>query len=389
MARDDGTQEPLLDRRSYLKLAGAAAGTVATTTTTATASDSSGHNQAEFQNPRGAIYWPARAYNHYQTWGEYDRAEIDRDFSYAAKLNLDALRIIVGWEFWRDNPDEFQRAFDHLLETATHYDIQILPVLFESIGETPTRENFLENNVLTSYAVKSPSLNVIKNERLWNGPRRFVEWFTSRYSRHNSILALEIMNEPGDWNPRVDFCQEMLRTARKANPEVLLTMGSKDFTYNQQYSDPELDVYQFHYNLPKTTADMQRKLREAEQFAEETGKPIWLTEWQRTRTPQPPHKMLPDYSSLASTIFESDIDGDFFWQLMLKPAYIDKPRKMGRLNGLVHEDGAVYSKNDAWVISGEPGQWTERHEWPEWAEPAESQWAPCSQSSTPNTCSQS
>jgi hypothetical protein len=358
------------------------------TTQTATANTGSESHQDELLNPSGAIYWPARAYTHYQTWAEYNPAEIDRDFSYAADLNLNALRIIVGWEFWRDNPDKFQRAFDHLLKTAHHYDIQLLPVLFESIGETPTQENFLDNNVVTSFAVKSPSLNVIKNRSLWDGPRQFVDWFTTRYGQHDALLAEEIMNEPGDWDPRVDFCQEMLRTAGTADPDVPLTMGSKDFAYNQQYSDPELDIYQFHYNLPETTADMQRKLREAEQFAEETGKPIWLTEWQRTRRPQPPHKMLPDYSSLASTIFESDIDGNFFWQLMLKPANIDKPRKMGRLNGLVHEDGAVYSKNDAWVISGEPGQWTERREWPAWAEPAESQWAPCSQPSTPNTCSQ-
>ena len=368
----------MLDRRSYLKMAGAAAATVSASSvaTDSVAAGGGSPNANELSGLRGAIYWPARAYNHYQVWTEYNREEIERDLSYAADLNLDALRVVVGWEFWRDHPGKFRRAFDHLLSTASDRSVSILPVLFESIGAEPVPKNFADDDVLTAFAVKSPSLKVVENESLWNGPRKFVEWFTKRYGGRDALLALEIMNEPGDLKPRVAFCRAMLRAARGADSTVPLTMGCKDFGYNRQYADPELDVYQFHYNLPKTAADMERKLREAERVAADAGKPIWLTEWQRSRRPEPPNKFLPNYSSVADIIADSDVDGDFFWQLMLKPAYIDEPRKMGRLNGLVHEDGAVYSVDDARAISGDGGEWFERQDWPDWAATAERRWAP-------------
>lgn len=403
MARETGRRGSLLGRRSYLQLAGTAAVTVAATSgTTGTATDdetpptdrgTSATDDAtadgdSLTDLHGAIYWPASAFNHYQVWADYDSAEIDRDFGYAADLNLDALRVVVGWEFWRDSPEAFRRAFDDLLALADRHSLRILPVFFEPIGAEPTRENFVDDSVLTSFAVKSPSVAVVRDEARWDGPRRFVEWFAGRYGGHDAVVALEIMNEPGEWTPRVEFCREMLRAARSENSDVPLTMGCKDFRFNRLYDDPALDVHQFHFNLPPTEADMERKLREAEAFANETGTPIWLTEWQRARSPQPPNKMLPNYESLAETIYESDVGGDFFWQLMLKPAYIDTPRKMGRLNGLVHEDGSVYSAQDARAISGEDSGWTERREWPQWAESAERRWAPCSQSSPPKTCSQ-
>lgn len=379
MARENGTRESLLDRRSYLKLAGAAAATVSTTavaTNTATANAESAPDDGSTSDLRGAIYWPAQAYNHYQVWSEYDRAEIERDFGYAADLNLDSLRVIVGWEYWRDHPKAFQRKLDHFLAAADAYDLQILPVCFESIGAEPVPKNLSDDDVLTSYAVKSPSKRVLLDEDRWDGPRRFVQWFTNRYGQHDAVVALEIMNEPVGKRGCVEFCRAMLRAACDADPSVPLTMGSREIRFNEKWSDPELDIYQFHHNLPVDAADMKRELRKAERFAEKRGKPIWLTEWQRTRKPEPPNKMLPNYSSLAETIYESDIGGSHFWQLMLKPAYISKPRKMGRLNGLLHADGAVYSADDARAIAGDDCPRTEREEWPAWAKPAEEKWAP-------------
>lgn len=217
---------------------------------------------------------------------------------------------------------------------------------------------------------------VLLVEDLWDSPRQYVQWFTNNYGHHDAVIALEIMNEPVGKPNCVDFCRAMLRAARDADPSVPLTMGSRELRFNKKWTDPELDIYQFHHNLPVDTADMEQYLRRAEEFAAKRDKPIWLTEWQRTRNPEPPNKMLPNYSSLAETIYESDIDGSHFWQLMLKPAYIDKPRKMGRLNGLVHADGAVYLADDARAITGEDCHWTERQEWPEWAKPAEEQWGP-------------
>lgn len=324
------------------------------------------------KNVRGAIYFPSRSLNHYQTWNNYDRGEIHRDLVSAQKLDINALRVLLSYEFWRDNPEAFRQRFDHFLAIANTLGINVLPVFFESIGAQPTKENLTNKNLLESFAVQSPHGKVVRNRNRWDGPRRFVRWFTRRYGRHDKLLALEIMNEPGGWQPRVDFCQAMLRAARDEDSSVPLTMGTKEFKYNLQYKDPSLDVFQFHFNLPPTVQDMREKLSAATRFANQFDTPIWLTEWQRTRE-NPPNKYLPNYSSLASVVRNSDIDGDFFWQLMLKPAYIETPRKQGRLNGLVHRDGTVYSTEDARAIAKSATFENERPKWPSWANTVQKQ----------------
>ena len=328
---------------------------------------------AELTGVRGAIYFPSRAFNHYQTWESYSRSAVHSDLICAKDLGLNALRVLVSFEFWRDHPERLERALDSFFELAGAHGIDVLPVMFESIGAEPTEKNLNDRDVTTAFAVRSPSGRVLTDRKRWDEPRRFVEWFVSRYGGRDNLLAVEIMNEPGEWKKRVDFCRAMLRAARDADPSVPLTMGCKDFEFNELYEDPTLDVYQFHFNLPPTADDMRAELREAAAISERTCLPIWLTEWQRTRV-EPPNKLLPNYSSLASVIRESDIDGDFFWQLMLKPAYIEKPRKQGRLNGLFHENGEIYSTSDARALSGEVHFHAERPEWPEWARPVYDRW---------------
>lgn len=51
---------------------------------------------------KGAVYFPSRAYNAYQTWMYFDRTVIARDFGYAKSAGLNALlhfyklRVLAG-----------------------------------------------------------------------------------------------------------------------------------------------------------------------------------------------------------------------------------------------------------------------------------------------------
>lgn len=353
----DGTETPTTDADGATEVGDGTEESGGTTTATP---------GGRFTDVRGAVYFPSRSFNHYQSWETYDPGEAVRDVAYASTLDLNALRVLVSYQFWRDRPQQFAWNVDHFLGVAAEQGIRILPVLFESVGVEPTREALEERDILRNGAVRSPSHEVLRDERRWDGPRRFVREFVRRYGDHEGLLAVEIMNEPGGLTPRVEFCRAMLRTARDADASVPLTMGCIDVENNMRYDDIGLDVYQFHYNLPPTSDHMREALAAADRVARATGTPVWLTEWQRTRT-EPPDKMLPHYSSLAPTVRDSALDGDFFWQLMLKPAYGYVQRLRGRLNGVFHEDGRVYSLADARAISGGDGFWRSRRAWPEWA----------------------
>jgi hypothetical protein len=137
-----------------------------------------------------------------------------------------------------------------------------------------------------------------------------------------------------------------------------------------------LDVLESHENFPPSAEFVRNFIpNEIVNPTKVLKKPVWLTEWQRIRPsgtgwgnkPLQGKEWEPDYASLAP-IVRSYAIGNFFWGLMLKPAWLLAQRKKGTLNGVFHEDGAVWSLADARAISGDSRfEAAERKTWPEWA----------------------
>lgn len=338
---------------------------------------------------RGAVYVPARAFNAYQAWRDYDPEEAGRDLEYARTLNLDAVRVFLSYEYWLAAPKAHGRGLESLLDAADERGIGVVPILFESAGRPPTPGTLTDRDHLTASAVRSPAhvvvrdlplpgslrgpygvgrtlARVVRRREWWEETASFVRWVLDRIGGHPGLLAVEVMNEPGGWEPREAFARAMLSAALERPADVPLTMGCKTLANNDLFDPPGLDVHQFHYNVPTTADAMAGELAAAREHAAERDTPVWLTEWQRTRE-EPPDVLLPNYESLAPVIREGSVDGDFLWSLMLKPAYLPVQRRRGRLNGLFHEDGAVYSLADARAVAADPTlELPERRAWPEW-----------------------
>ncbi|WP_199174696.1 glycoside hydrolase 5 family protein [Halegenticoccus soli] len=336
---------------------------------------------------RGAVYIPARAYNRYQMWHDYDPAVVERDLGYAARLDLNALRTWLSYEFWLQDPEAHLDALEHFLDTADRYGIRILLGLFDGVGREPTYENLIDDDPLTAVQTHSPSTRTVRNEELWDEPRRYVERFMDRYRDDDRLLAIELTNEPGWSRAEVRFSREMAGALADRRGDVPLTVGSTSLANNAEYLGWGMDIVQFHYNFPRTRGIYRRVLRQANHVAAELGKPVWLSEWQRAREPESgalgvpvleatgsdthDARRTPDYASLAPLVRDAGV-GNFFWSLMLKPAFTLAVRKRGVINGLFHEDGAVWSLDDARAIksmSGDPTfEGLQRREYPEWAE---------------------
>src|SRR6056297_2146912 len=119
---------------------------------------------------RGALYVPARAWNTFQLWHDYDPAIIERDLDYADAVNLNAIRTWVSYEQWLADPAALERAVDHFLAAAADRGMRVLFGLFESVGKEPTEENLHATDPLTAPPVQSPSSPVVRNEYLWDRP---------------------------------------------------------------------------------------------------------------------------------------------------------------------------------------------------------------------------
>lgn len=327
---------------------------------------------------RGAIYIPARAFNFYQMWRDYDSAVTDRDLGYATRLNLNAIRTWGSYEYWREDEAAFESAFEDFLQTSAEHGIKPLVGLFEGIGEQPTRENLTNEDLMTATGVASPSNEILRSKQRWEETREFVRWFMDRYADDDRLLAIEVINEPGWKGRRVEFARSMYETMKEMRGNVPLTVGSTSMSKNSTYADWELDLFQFHYNFPPGQPTFRQAVQRVNALNEALTQPVMLTEWQRVRTEpgfhttQPRDQRTPNYASMAPIITDLGMS-NFFWSLMLQPAYFSSQRQMGVLNGVFHEDGAVWSLEDARslkAMSGDPSfDGEERREWPEWAKP--------------------
>jgi hypothetical protein len=285
------------------------------------------------RNVRGAVYLPQKDWNAYQMWANYRESVAERDLGYAATLGLNSLRAFASYEYWQEDGPAFFAHVEHFLSTCEARDIRPIVVLFEAPPKAPpTEENLHATDPENAFGVHSPSRPEVIRPRNWTGyprsPIHFARRWAQEYGEDDRLLATEIMNEPGKVQPRRDFVLDALREVRTAAPDATLTMGTKDVRFARYYDDPDalgglrgLDAYQFHMNLPRN-----------------------------------PSRFAPNLASLAPTIrgarTTGPLDGDFFWSLMFRPAYLQIPRQRGRVNGLFHRDGAVYSRTDAEAIAG-------------------------------------
>lgn len=338
---------------------------------------------------RGAVYVTSRAFNAYQMWRDYAKEESERDLGFAKSLSLNALRIWLSYEYWLEDASEAFDRFDHLLDVSTAQGIRIVPSLFEGNGPDPTPEQLNDSHIETSVCVASPSRQIIMDRSSWNGPTEFVRAFMRRYANDKRILAIEPFNEPenlGIYEKNQDrerffrlrsncmkFNREIVAVANEMRGEIALTVGCGPIALNGVYEDLGTDVWQFHHNFAKSEDDLQSSLDEARLLQEVMGKPVWISEWQRIRSQTgwqgeeiPTELLMPNLASSAPLIMASGI-GSFFWSLMIKPAYLAGQRKARTLNGVFHEDGSVYSLEDARAVSENPGfDANEKPEWPLW-----------------------
>lgn len=323
---------------------------------------------------RGAIYVPAQPYNAYQMWKEYDPQVVERDLGYARSLKLNALRMWFSYEYWLEDQDAICRAYEHLLETAMKNGMRVMPALFEKVGIAPTPENCTNKDPLTAMCVHSPSKEIFEHPERYGETTEYVEWFMKRYKNDERQLAIEVMNEPKG-KMRLHFAREMFKVAAAGRGTIPLTIGCIDIEDNMYFADLGIDVLQHHENFPKSEEWVHQRLSKAVEYGELLNKPVWLTEWQRLRPGSSgwgQEKLAegewePDYAPYAKILSHYPQVGTFFWSLMVKAAYLRPQRLKGTLNGVFHEDGSVYSLEDARSIAGNPDlQLEERREWPSW-----------------------
>ena len=323
----------------------------------------------------GANYVPARRMTSYQVWWHFDAAQVDREMGYARSIHLNALRMWLSYEFWLEDRAAAEERFDKLLELSSRNQLRILISLYSNCGGVqPTESNLKNESPETGVETISPESALVHDPGRWQEAFAYIDWFMARYKNDSRLLAVELINEPGAGAR--PFARALLQRARALRGSVPLTIGCISVSDNRMYFADGLDVMQAHPNFVHNAADAVAFCKGARQAAEQVNKPFWATEWQRIRVsslgwnPQQlplPQERLPGYAAFCTILKENNIQG-FFWSLMLRPSFLKVHPRLRWFNGVFHEDGAVWSLEDARAIAGDPAlKLTERHALPAWA----------------------
>jgi len=313
----------------------------------------------------GAVYIPSYSYNAYMMWRNYNRRTIETEFGFAKTAGINALRLWLSYENWKEDSPEYKSKLDHLLRTAEANDLRILPSLFECCTGNGGDYDYSRPEDLPLLAINSPGTRIQKNEALWDGPASFVDWFMKAYGDDRRLLAVEVANEPQfNRNNDMPFAMAMFKVARSLKGKLPLTVGSISLEHNIPFLELGLDILQFHDNFPRSGEDFERGIKAGKELEALLKKPVWITEWPRVRRTGPGWETAeipesdkhPDLASLAPILERNDMTG-FFWSLMVKPAYLNAQRVNKTFNGLFQKDGRVWSVRDARSISGseDPG----------------------------------
>ena len=313
-----------------------------------------------FDEIRGAAYIPVRTCNAYQHWKEYSSEVTERDFSFAGKLNINAIRLWVSYEYWLEDPMKFKASFENLLSIADKKGIRIMPSLFECCGKEPTPEHLVDRDQFTCDAVRSPGTEITEDRTRWSEPFSFLDWFMDEYKFDSRILAIEVTNEPKNTADQI-LAIALLKRAQSAAGSRPITLGAEVLADNVLY-DSYIDIYQTHENMHESEGEFRHILDRSRIIQEINKKPVWVTEWQQIRPggwgfgegQKVDKKWLRPRHFTMAPIFQEYGLGNFVWNLMLRPAYLSVPRSVGTFNGLFHEDGSVYSLKDAQAVANNP-----------------------------------
>lgn len=317
-----------------------------------------GDQRAVTEGVRGVVYYPSYALNAPQFWKWYDHAIIERDMGYAKKLGFNAFRIWVSYEYWLEDPEHFEYAYNDFLALADTYGIKVMVSLFEGCGlaeEGYFSENVWSRDYTKAWSITSPCKEVYTDESRWNEPKAFVTWFFSQYKNDERHMAIEIYNEP--WGNREPLAKYLSEYAITVQGSVPITFGTAPAGgYNVVYSvEAGADMIHYHDNFPGSTQLFENNAKTRIEQGRLANLPVYCTEVQWVGGPASVN--YPLYRNLAptvNTLIKTKVWAPFYWTLMMHPCYLDSYRNNYRMkNGIVQEDGSYYSLGNAEAIAPE------------------------------------
>lgn len=233
----------------------------------------------------GFNYIPSNAINYTAMWDKtsFSPDLIDRELALAAGTGFNAVRVVLQFIVWEDDPKYFRDTFGRFLQICSKYKIKVMPTFFDDCAFGTNRDPNLgvQPEPFTGWYAWawSPSPGHTIASDTANLPRleKYVKDIISTYKDNPAILLWDLYNEPtnsGMGKKSLPIVHGVFKWAREINPSQPVSIGT--WNNNKELNDiifANSDVTTFHSYNPKP--EVEKLIQDLKQH----NRPQICTEW--------------------------------------------------------------------------------------------------------------
>ena len=255
---------------------------------------------ADVSKIRGFNYQSAPTIGHNEMWLRYDTAETARDMDYARRLNLNQVRVFLGYDAYLTNKAAFRSNLVDFVRTCHQRGIGVM-VTVQSSREWST------------------------NQASWPLAREYAADLVNTIGngKEPGLAFWDVHNEPG--MARIQFARHMAGVFRELDKVTPITIGSTTESEMEATGSDLVDVLCFH-DYSSTRRQIDANIGRAKRYAAKEGKQVMNTEIGCVARSNPYDVTLEEY-------MKSDM-GWYIWELMIT-------RQWGTVHGVFYADGTV------------------------------------------------
>src|SRR5277367_1204946 len=249
---------------------------------------------------RGFNYQSAEQIGHNEMWLTYSSEETARDMDYAKRLNLNQVRVFLGYSAYLTNKPAFRSNLVDFIRVCHARGIGVMVVVpyprewSTNQADWPQAKEFAADLVNTIGNGKEPGL------AFW-----------------------DVHNEPGF--PRIQFARHMASVFRELDKVTPITIGCTTEGEMEATGGDLVDVLCYH-DYSSTRHQIDERITRAKQYAASLGKQVMNTEIGCIARSNPYDVTLEEYEKSGM--------GWYIWELMITGQW-------GNVHGVFYADGTV------------------------------------------------
>ena len=268
----------------------------------------------DYSDMRGFNYNPISAKNGDDKWTHFNHAEVDRDFGYAERLKLNAVRMFLSYKAWAADPADYDAKLKDFTRIAYAHHVGVMfvvvggpqsmmPGLFEEAAKPKLREYAQD---LVRAVGNEPGL------AMWDAANE-PDWV-------HPPAALPNTNQP----QRIKVARFMAQTLNALDKNTPVTIGCMMLDCTKETADV-VDVLS-HHDYSQTRAQIDADIVRAQRMSAELKKPAINSEMACVGRANPYDIEVEEHNKAHM--------GWIIWELMIAQYW-------GNVHGIFYADGTV------------------------------------------------